>query len=250
MTRVVIALFAILAGANAALGEPEPVCNVAAHLVRADFRLPRVAAAIANKNLDIVVIGSASSALIDQTGAQRAYPARLEAALASRLAGVNVKVRIFARPRETAAQMEKGFAQILGNEKPALTIWQTGTVEAMRRVDLDEFRISLDDGIDRIAAASSDIVLMNQQYSPRTELMIDAPQYAEAMRFVALQHEIPLFDRFAVMRHWGELGTFDLNAVTKKIDIAARVHNCIGELLAGLIVDAADLPAVPAQDNH
>ena len=55
--------------------------------------------------------------------------------------------------------MEKSFAQILANEKPALTIWQTGTVEAMRRIDLDEFRISLDDGVDLIQAASSDVVL-------------------------------------------------------------------------------------------
>jgi hypothetical protein len=80
--------------------------------------------------------------------------------------------------------------------------------------------------------------------------MMDAPQYAEAMRIVALQHEIPLFDRFSIMRHWGELGTFDLNEVTKKIDMAAKVHSCIGMLMAGLIVDGANLPAAPAQGNN
>ncbi|MGZ5804790.1 MAG: SGNH/GDSL hydrolase family protein [Xanthobacteraceae bacterium] len=250
MIRIIVATIALLVGSSAICGEIDPSCNVAAHLVRPDFRLPRVTAAIANKNLSIIVVGSASSILTDQSGAQHAYPARLESMLASKLKNVAVKVHVFARPRETAAQMEKALAPILGNEKPALTIWQTGTVEAMRRVDLDEFRISLDDGIDRIEGASSDVVLMNQQYSPRTELMIDAPQYAEAMRFVALQHEIPLFDRFAVMRHWGELGTFDLNEATKKIDTAARVHNCIGQLLAGLILEAAHLPDGAAQDNH
>jgi hypothetical protein len=70
------------------------------------------------------------------------------------------------------------------------------------------------------------------------------------MRFVALQHEVPLFDRFSIMRHWGELGVFDLNEATKKIDTAARVHNCIGALLANLIVEAANLPADPPQGIH
>jgi hypothetical protein len=250
MTRLVIALIALLAGVGAALGEPDSACNVASHLVRADFRLPHVAKAIANKNLDIVVVGSASSILTDSNGAKHAYPARLEMALSSKLPGVTVRVKTYARARETAAEMAKAIVQILSGDKPALTIWQTGTVEAMRRVDPDQFRVSLDDGIDMIEAASSDVVLMNQQYSPRTELMIDAPQYAEAMRFVALQHEIPLFDRFSIMRHWGELGVFDLNEATKKLDTAARVHNCIGVLMADLIVEAAQLPTNSTRDNH
>jgi hypothetical protein len=68
------------------------------------------------------------------------------------------------------------------------------------------------------------------------------------MRFTALQHEIPLFDRFAVMRQWGELGTFDLLDPTKKTDIAERVHQCVAELLADLIVQGAKLTG--AKDNH
>jgi hypothetical protein len=80
--------------------------------------------------------------------------------------------------------------------------------------------------------------------------MIDAPQYAEAMRFVALQHEVSLFDRFSIMRHWGELGVFDRNEATKKFDTAAQVHNCIGGLLAGLILEGAYLPPDPTKGNN
>jgi hypothetical protein len=250
MTRLVIALMTLIAAATGASSAPEPACNSAAHLVRADFPLPKVAEAIKRKHLDVAVIGTASSTLMEPAGAQRGYPSQLEAALSAKLPGVKVRVQVFARPRETAAQMEKGFDAILGESKPALTVWQTGTVEAMRRIDIDDFRVALDEGIERLQQASSDVVLMNQQYSPRTELMIDAPQYAEAMRFVALQHEVSLFDRFSVMRHWGELGIFDLNEATKKIDTAARVHNCIGGLLASLIVEGANLPADPPPGNH
>ncbi|HVG50312.1 MAG TPA: GDSL-type esterase/lipase family protein [Xanthobacteraceae bacterium] len=251
MTRVIfLILIGILAMPRVAFAAPEPACQVAAHVVRADFPLPRVAKAIADKKLDIDVLGSASSALMDSGGKQRGYPVQLEAVLSAKLPGVKVKVTTYSRPRETAGQMEKGFAPVLANDKPALTIWQTGTVEAMRRIDLDDFRAALDEGIEHIQAANSDVILMNPQYSPRTELMMGAPQYAEAMRFVALQHEVPLFDRFSIMRHWGELGIFDLNEATKKIDTAAKVHDCIGSLLAVLILDAANLQTASKPDNH
>lgn len=249
MRCLVVALIGLLSATGVALGQTDSACNVAAHLVRADFQLPQVKRAILSKNLEIAVVGSASSALTDSSGVKKSYPARLEAALSRKLPGLMVKVQTYARPRETAVEMEKGLGQILAT-RPALTIWQTGTVEAMRRVDIDDFRATLDEGIDLIKAADSDVILMNLQYSPRTEMMIDAPQYAEAMRIVALQHEIPLFDRFAIMRHWVEMGTFDLNEATKKIDTAARVHDCIGVLLARMIVEGAHLQPAPPQGNH
>lgn len=250
MNRLVIVLAVWLGAMSVAPAQPDSACNVAIQHARTDFRLPAVAHAIAKKNLDIVVIGTASSALVDSAGVKKAYPARMEAVLTSKLPGVTVKVQTISRPRETAAEMDKALPELLAANKPALTIWQTGTVEAMRRIDVDDFRNTLEEGIDRIKAASSDVILMNPQYSPRTELMMDAPQYAEAMRIVALQHEIPLFDRFSIMRHWGEMGTFDLNEVTKKIDMAAKVHSCIGVLLAGMIMDGANLPATSPQGNN
>jgi hypothetical protein len=65
-----------------------------------------------------------------------------------------------------------------------------------------------------------------------------------------LQHEVPLFDRFAVMRQWVETGTFDFMEPTKKIDMAEKVHECIAELLADLIVKAANLTGSGARDHH
>jgi hypothetical protein len=70
------------------------------------------------------------------------------------------------------------------------------------------------------------------------------------MRFVALQHEVPLFDRFAVMRQWVESGTFDFVEATKKIDTAEHVHQCIAELLGDLIVKAANMTGPGAPDHH
>ena len=95
-------------------------------------------------------------------------------------------------------------------KKPTLVIWQTGTVDAMRSIDPDDFRGAVDEGVAALQNAGADVVLMNLQYSPRTETMISAPPYLDNMRVVAQQHDVPLFDRFAIMRHWNEQGDFDL----------------------------------------
>jgi hypothetical protein len=209
--------------------------------VQADFGLPRAAAAIAQKRLNVVVIGSASSSLPGMGGIAKAYPARLEASLMRRLPGVAVHVVAHTKARETAAEMAKTLLQVLRDEKPDLVIWQTGTVDAMLGVDPDQFQSALNQGLDALHQGGADTVLMNMQYSPRTDSMIPIGAYVEGMRFTALQRQILLFDRFAVMNDWNEMGVFDLSAATKKSDIAERVHDCIGRLMSRLIVDGANL---------
>jgi hypothetical protein len=249
MKSFVIALISVFVCVSAALAGDHEDCAVAAHLVSADYPLPHVAHAIANKELKVVVVGSASSLLAGAGGKQEAaYPARLEAALSKRLPGVKVTVATFAKPRTTADSMEEDIEHLVRTEKPAVLIWQTGTVDAIRRIDTEDFRSAVEQGVGSVLEADSDIILMNPQYSPRTESMIEVQPYADAMRFIALQHEIPLFDRFAVMRQWGELGTFDLLDPTKKTDVAERVHQCVAELLADQIVQSAKLTA--PKDNH
>ena len=44
------------------------------------------------------------------------------------------------QPRQTACDMAKGMHKFLADEKPALVIWQTGTVDAMRGVDPENFQ--------------------------------------------------------------------------------------------------------------
>ena len=226
--------------ATPCLAADEGGCFVASGIVQADFSLPRVAAAIARKQLNVAVLGSASSTLPGAAGT-KAYPARLEASLARRLPGVTVKVVAHTKARETAAEMVTTLHQVLQDDKPDLVVWQTGTVDAMLGVDPDQFQSALAEGIDALHDGKADGVFMNMQYSPRTDSMIAMGAYGEAMRFIALQREILLFDRFAVMNDWNEMGVFDLSATTKKIDVAERVHDCIGRLLGRLIVDGANL---------
>ncbi len=236
--------------ASPALASHDDACAAAASLVHADFSAPSVAGAIARKALKVLVVGTTSSMIGGPNGTSKAYPVRLQEDLIRRLPDVAVKVTSYAKPRETAAEAEKALEGLVTSEKPDLVIWQTGTFDAMRSVDLDEFRIALSDGIDALQTAHADVVLMNMQYSPRTESMIAVGSYAETMRLVALQHEILLFDRFAVMKQWNELGIFDLYAATKKTDVAERVHDCIGRLLGGLAIEAAEKATIPRKGTN
>jgi hypothetical protein len=129
----------------------------------------------------------------------------------------------------------------LAATKPALVVWQTGTVDAMDAVDLDRFNDTLERGIAIARKAGADVVLVNAQYSPRTESMIALGTYIDDMRWVALQHEVPLFNRFETMKVWADLGTFDFTGAKDKLDTARRVHDCIGRLLADLVTEAAKL---------
>jgi hypothetical protein len=219
-------------------------CGVATHLVHADAGLPRIAAAIAkSKSLNVVVIGTTSSTLPGANGQALAYPARLEIALQKRLPGVAVKVISLAKPRQTAADMAEGFPKVLRDEKPTLVVWQTGTYDAMRGVGAESFQATLEAAVDKLQAGGADVIFMNMQYSPRTDAVISTAAYADAIRWVGLEHAVNVFDRQSIMRQWSELGTFDLLAATKSLDTAAKVHDCFGRMLADLVVEAIAVDA-------
>jgi hypothetical protein len=110
-------------------------------------------------------------------------------------------------------------------------------------VDPEQFRASVADGVETLQAGGADVILMNMQYSPRTESMLALGGYADNMRWVAREREVPLFDRLAIMRHWYDTGAIDLYAATKDVSVAKRVHDCIGRALASMVIDAARLEA-------
>ncbi len=250
MTGRLLLLALLMLGWAPARAEHPGECRVAENLIAPSFRLPQVTHALAEKRLTVLVVGAGSSQLPGSNGAKNAYPARLQQALAQQLPGVEVKLTADVKARRTAAEMVKGLPASLSAAKPALLVWQTGTVDAMLAVDPDQFSQALDKGINIAHSAGADVVLINSQYSPRTESMIALGTYGDDMRWVALQQEVPLFDRFSIMKLWSDLGTFDLYSATKKLDTAEQVHDCIGRLLADLVVAAAKSEELPANGGR
>ena len=222
-----------------------PACEVPAYLLTTESALSKVAEAIKSRALDILVIGSRSSTINTSDGS--AYPGRLQAILREKLPGVAVNVSVELQVKKTAEEVAAGLVKLVEAKRPTLVIWQTGTVDAMRSIDPDDFRGAVEDGVVALQKAETDVVLMNLQYSPRTETMISAPPYLDNMRVVAQSHDVPLFDRFAMMRHWSEQGDFDLFSAAHGLELAKRVHDCLGRALSKFVIDAARVS--PAQQN-
>ena len=246
MKALAAALFVTYLLTGGAAAQRLDACDVPGYLLFGESELAGVSRAVKEKQqLDIAIIGTGSSTLAGPEG--KAYPARLEAVLKQRLPNVEVRVSTHAAVRQTAADMWQEVKKVLHEQKPTLIVWQTGTVDAMRGIEPDEFGSVLNHAVEKIRAAGTDVILMNMQYSPRTETMIAAGPYAENMRWVSQQRNVPLFDRLGIMRHWSDTGLFDFYTPTKAFVVAQKVHECIARALAAQIIDAAQLGPMTAK---
>jgi lysophospholipase L1-like esterase len=242
---------ALLALAGSMVAAEGQRCEVPDYLLFGNNELKHVTEAVKkDRRLTIAVVGTGSSILAGPDGPLSAYPARLEEALKRRLPSVAVKVVTLVRTRMSAEDLARGMAKLLVDEKPDLVIWQTGTLDAIRRIEPDDFRAALEEGVETLHKGGADVILMNMQYSPRTDAMLDVGPLADVMRFVAQQHGALLFDRLGLMRSWNDSGTFDLYAATKNYDMARKVHECIGWALATQIISAGHLGALRMQTTR
>jgi hypothetical protein len=239
-------LAGVLTGSPARAEDTPQSCEVPAYLLTSESKLSHVADAVKNSApLNVLVIGSRSSTIA--ASETSAYPAKLQAMLKERLPAVAINVSVELQTGKTAEEVDATLVKLVEAKRPTLVVWQTGTVDAIRSIDPDDFRGAVDEGVAALQKAGVDVVLVNLQYSPRTETMISAPPYLDNMRVVAQHHDVPLFDRFAIMRHWNESGDFDLFSTTHGVDLAKRVHACLGRALTKFVIDAAHLG--PAQQN-
>src|SRR5215472_13916834 len=142
LAAVAAALWSLAGAAIAA----EP-CDIPGYLLVGSNELKHVAEAVQKeKKLTIAVVGTGSSILAGPEGPRSAYPARLEFALQRRLPpGITVKVVTLVRTRMDAEDMARGMGKLLIDEKPDLVVWQSGTIDAIRRIDPDNFRAALED---------------------------------------------------------------------------------------------------------
>jgi lysophospholipase L1-like esterase len=243
-------LAAVPARAEDAPAAAPAACEVPDYLLSGDNVLPKVAEVIkAGRPLNILVVGSRSSTINVAANASEAaaYPAQMQAALKAKLPSNEVNVSVEIQAKKTAEEVATGLSKSVEAKKPALVIWQTGTVDAMRSIDPEDFRTAVDEGVVALLDAGTDVILLNPQYSPRTESMISAAPYLDNMRVVAQDHEVPLFDRFALMKTWSESGEFDLFTAVHGAELAKRVHNCLGRALSEFIMAAAH--PKPVQEN-
>jgi hypothetical protein len=233
------AILAIASQAALAAGVDER-CTVPGELIETSAALPHAAIAIKRKHrLDVLVL-SGSASHIAAGGVLRKYPIFLEAALRERLKDVEVHVVAHPEPRRTIMEIYPLLPRLVAELKPNLVVWQSGTIEGLRGIDPDGYGRKLSAGVALLQASGVDVVLVNTQFSPRTDFMIDATVYTDNIRWVAQTREVPFFNRYEVMRYWSENSTFDLAAVRDN-GTFEQVHRCIGQLIGEIVVRATAL---------
>ena len=169
--------------------------------------LPHTAATLAaNKPLVVVAVGSSSTEGWLASDVAHSYPAILQGAL--NLAFPHADFSVINRgiggqdASEELARLDTDVIAV----RPQLVIWQVGANGALRDTDPAVFRRLVAAGIAKLRAAGTDIILMDNQRTPR---MIAAPENTkinEALAGVAAEHGVGLFARSALMDAWAREG--------------------------------------------
>jgi lysophospholipase L1-like esterase len=212
-----------------ACGKPPPGVQLDDSLLTRTMRKLR-----RDKTLKIVALGSSTTVGSGGSGVGASWPARLQDELSKRLPGINVSIVNKGQMRQSAQQMIDRLSTDVLNEKPDIVIWETGTNEAARGLDVETFTAAMLDGISRMEAAGVEVVLMNTQYSRNTARLINFQPYNDAMSQVAQMRDLVLFPRYETMQAWVDKGlvSFDGLSQAEAVKIADTVYDCIGKLLA------------------
>lgn len=200
-------------------------CDLPAELLDA-APLPRTRAAIREGELRVLVGGSATA---ETGGTTQPYHARIAAVLNERFPNLRVVVEARGQRGATAPESLALILRELASLRPHLVLWQTGTVEAVRSLEVDELTQALNDGIERIRAAGAEVALIDQQFSRFLRANADIDRYRDAMRVTAAAEGVSLLRRYDWMRHWAENDGPDMERAPRaeRAAVMAQLNDCL-----------------------
>jgi hypothetical protein len=242
MVRGIILAVALLAAplaraASAAAPPPMP-CDVPAEFVTPARPLAKVRHALApGGRLDVLALGS-GTLLGVRGGVEGSVPFYMARALGAAAPGATIHLTLHGARAESAADMLVALRKELAAGSYQLVLWQTGTVEAVRKSPSDAFAKTLADGVAAVAAAGADLVLIDVPYSRLLENKSDLQPYRAVIQSVADRGDVALFRRYDLMRHWADAGELDMEAADRneRDSTADRLRACLGQALANLLL--------------
>ncbi|MBP0494675.1 SGNH/GDSL hydrolase family protein [Pararoseomonas indoligenes] len=221
-------LLALLA--SPARAEEAPACPSAA---LQPLALPRLAEALREGREPVVVaFGSSSTQGAYASSPDRAYPARLEAAL--RRMGIPVRVLNRGRGGEDALEMRARLEADVMAARPTVVIWQLGVNGAIREQSLARFRTLLRQGVTMMQEAGADVVLMDSQRGPWVAAHAVLRDLFDAtLAEVAQERGAQLFSRRRMMDEWVAAGTPDAAMIARDgLHHNDRGYACLAEAVA------------------
>jgi lysophospholipase L1-like esterase len=193
----------------------------------------------------IVALGSSSTLGVMASDLAHSYPAVLQQALSLQLADAHIAVinrGIGGQDaREELARMASDVLAI----RPQVVIWQVGANGALRNSDPELFRERVTTGVRMIKAAGVDVVLMDNQQSPKLLARPEEPVMDAELAGVADDTGAALFSRRALMQAWDQAGVTSAEFIaTDGLHHNDRGYHCVATALARSIIAglAADRP--------
>jgi hypothetical protein len=195
--------------------------------------------------LNILVVGSGTVMGPEKNDSAMSFPQRMAQALKAAVPGAQVTLTVRGGKGMTAAEMLPILQHELAMEHYQLVVWQTGTVEAVRSLSADELAGTLAAGVEQVATAGSDLVLVDPQYSRFLRANANLDPYERVLEQAAASPGVSLFRRFDLMHTWVEDGGIDLEhaPTADRQKVAELLHACLGRALAGLVLNEAGLQA-------
>jgi lysophospholipase L1-like esterase len=236
-------LFGLAAGltvisGTAAAAELPKQCAVPPELVRLSYPLPNVSEKLQRgEPVKIVAIGSSSTAGTGASSARATYPSQLQADLKSMFPRSAVTVINRGVPGDTSSNMIGRFKYDAIEPKPDLIIWQTGTNSALDGGNVERFTADVRRGIRMARKHHIEIMLMSPQFAPRFESVANRMTFIDHLRVLAEREQVPVFQRYEVMKHWIKSGQFTNQKMINPdgLHMTDLSYGCIGWLVARMI---------------
>src|ERR1700722_18007976 len=169
--------------------------------------LPHLRAALEHRVEGLgVALGSSSTQGVMASDLAHSYPALLQQLLSTGLPEAHIAVlNRGIGGQDATEELARLEADVIAL-RPQVVIWQVGANGALRNADPAIFRSTVSGGVHRLEAAGIDVVLMDNQQSPR---LLAAPEESlldQTLAQVAEDTGATLFSRRALMRSWARNG--------------------------------------------
>lgn len=229
----------LMAPAGRGAGASIDRCSIPAELTSLGAPLPHTTQRLnAGQPLTIVALGSSSTEGIGATSPEFSYPSRLAAVLQARFPDVPIRVVNRGVSGELSPQMVARIERDVLPEHPDLVIWQLGTNSVLRDVDpAAEVEVARR-GIGLLKGAGADVLLMDLQYAPAVLVHSGYREMLHVLSGVARSEDVPLFRRFAMMRHWAEDGrmTLPVMLAVDRLHMSNASYDCLARQVARSIL--------------
>jgi acyl-CoA thioesterase I len=169
----------------------------------APIELPHLRSAIDHRIEGVIVaLGSSSTQGAMASDLAHSYPALLQQLLSAGLPQAHLAViNRGIGGQDAAEELARLDADVLAI-RPRLVIWQVGANGALRNVDPAIFHALVATGVRKMQTAGADVILMDNQQSPRLLATAEEPLLDQTLGKVADETGAALFSRRALMRSW------------------------------------------------